>query len=223
MDSVDILLKYFPELSSIQAEKFAAMGPFYEDWNRKINIISRTDIAFLYQRHILHSLAIARFIRFTPGTVVLDLGTGGGFPGIPLAIYFPSVQFVLLDSTGKKIKVVSHALTELKIANAEAVCMRAEDWGGTADFVVSRAVAPLPLLVKLVCGKIRQENKNVLPNGLICLKGGDLEQEIREAKADVIQKNIFSWFPEEFFSGKKVLYISLSQYSPGNNRIQHHK
>lgn len=210
MDSVDILLRYFPELTGDQTEKFRAMGPFYEDWNAKINVISRSDIAFLYQRHILHSLAIARFVSFAPGSVVLDLGTGGGFPGIPLAIFFPDVHFVLLDSVKKKINVVTRAIAELGIPNAETVCMRAEEWKGSSDFVVSRAVAPLPQLVKLAGKIIRPGNRSTLPNGLICLKGGDLEKEIREAGREVIQHNITDWFPENFFVGKKVLHVSTS-------------
>jgi len=210
MDSVDILLMYFPELTDVQKETFRAMGPFYESWNAKINVISRNDIAFLYQRHILHSLAIARFVSFAPGTEVLDLGTGGGFPGIPLAIFFPRVHFVLLDSVKKKINIVTRAIAELNIPNAEPVCLRAEEWKGQVDFVVSRAVAPLPQLVKLTGKMIRPGNRSSLPNGLICLKGGDLEKEIREAGRDVVQKDITDWFPEDFFAGKKVLHVSAS-------------
>ncbi|HQK38198.1 MAG TPA: 16S rRNA (guanine(527)-N(7))-methyltransferase RsmG [Bacteroidales bacterium] len=207
MDSADILLKYFPEISDLQVEKFRAMGTFYESWNAKINVISRKDIAFLYQRHVLHSLAIARFISFAPRSVVLDLGTGGGFPGIPLAIFFPEVRFVLLDSVKKKINVVARALSELNISNAEPVCRRVEEWKEQVDFVVSRAVAPLPQLVKFTEKIIRPGNRSTLPNGLICLKGGDLEKEIRETGRNVVWKDISQWFPEEFFTGKKVLYI----------------
>jgi len=209
MDSADILLKYFPEISDLQVEKFRAMGTFYESWNAKINVISRKDIAYLYQRHILHSLAIARFISFAPQSMVLDLGTGGGFPGIPLAIFFPEARFVLLDSVKKKINVVARALSELNISNAEPVCRRVEEWKEQVDFVVSRAVAPLPQLVKFTEKIIRPGNHSTLPNGLICLKGGDLEKEIRETGRNVVWKDISQWFPEEFFTGKKVLYIPM--------------
>ncbi|MGB9746952.1 MAG: 16S rRNA (guanine(527)-N(7))-methyltransferase RsmG [Bacteroidales bacterium] len=207
MNSADILLKYFPEISDLQVEKFRAMGTFYESWNSKINVISRKDITYLYQRHILHSLAIARFISFAPQSMVLDLGTGGGFPGIPLAIFFPEVRFFLLDSVKKKINVVARALSELNISNAEPVCRRVEEWKEQVDFVVSRAVAPLPQLVKFTEKIIRPGNRSTLPNGLICLKGGDLEKEIRETGRNVVWKDISQWFPEEFFTGKKVLYI----------------
>lgn len=207
MDSADILLKYFPEISDLQVEKFRAMGTFYESWNAKINVISRKDITYLYQRHILHSLAIARFISFAPQSMVLDLGTGGGFPGIPLAIFFPEARFVLLDSVKKKINVVARALSELNISNAEPVCRRVEEWKEQVDFVVSRAVAPLPQLVKFTEKIIRPGNRSTLPNGLLCLKGGDLEKEIRETGRNVVWKDISQWFPEEFFTGKKVLYI----------------
>ena len=209
MDSADILLKYFPEISDLQVEKFRAMGTFYESWNAKINVISRKDITYLYQRHILHSLAIARFISFAPQSMVLDLGTGGGFPGIPLAIFFPEARFVLLDSVKKKINVVARALSELNISNAEPVCRRVEEWKEQVDFVVSRAVAPLPQLVKFTEKIIRPGNRSTLPNGLICLKGGDLEKEIRETGRNVVWKDISQWFPEEFFTGKKVLYIPM--------------
>lgn len=211
MDSVEILLKYFPELTGVQVEKFRAMGPFYKSWNAKINVISRNDIAFLYQRHILHSLAIARFLSFAPGTEVLDLGTGGGFPGIPLAIFFSGVHFVLLDSVKKKMNIVSRAIEELFIPNAEPVCQRAEEWKGHVDFVVSRAVAPLPQLIKLSRKIIRPGSRCSLPNGLVCLKGGELEKEIRETGRDVLQKDITDWFPEDFFAGKKVLHVSASE------------
>lgn len=207
MDSVDVLLKYFPDLTDSRIDTFRKMGPFYASWNEKINLISRKDIAFLYQRHILHSLAVARFIKFAPETVVLDLGTGGGFPGIPLAVFFPEVHFILLDSIHKKIKVVASALAELQIRNAEAICMRAEDWKNQVDFVVCRAVAPLPDLVKLTAGMIRSGNRSPLPNGLICLKGGNLEEEINATKATVIRQDIQQWFPEDFFTGKEVLHI----------------
>ncbi|NMB71235.1 MAG: 16S rRNA (guanine(527)-N(7))-methyltransferase RsmG [Bacteroidales bacterium] len=209
MDSADILLKYFPEISDLQVEKFRAMGTFYESWNAKINVISRKDITYLYQRHILHSLAIARFISFAPQSMVLDLGTGGGFPGLPLAIFFPEARFVLLDSVKKKINVVARALSELNISNAEPVCRRVEEWKEQVDFVVSRAVAPLPQLVKFTEKIIRPGNRSTLPNGLICLKGGDLEKEIRETGRNVVWKDISQWFPEEFFTGKKVLYIPM--------------
>ncbi len=175
---IDILLKYFPCLTAKQQEQFAALQDLYADWNGKINLISRKDIENLNERHVLHSLGIERIIKFRPGTKVLDVGTGGGFPGIPLAIMFPETQFCLIDAIGKKIKAASGVAESIGLKNVELKHSRAEEEKGKFDFVVSRAVMPLGDLLKLTRKNIKKEQQNALPNGLICLKGGDMQAEI---------------------------------------------
>ena len=171
---MDKILKYFPELTERQREQFEALDALYHDWNAKINVISRKDIDQLYEHHVLHSLAIAKVIRFRPGTRILDFGTGGGFPGIPLAILFPDCEFHLIDGTGKKIRVAQEVSQAIGLTNCHPKHMRGEDEKGQYDFVVSRAVMPLPDLVKIVRKNIARPQKNALPNGILCLKGGDL-------------------------------------------------
>ncbi|MBN1185433.1 MAG: 16S rRNA (guanine(527)-N(7))-methyltransferase RsmG [Bacteroidales bacterium] len=205
---MDILLKYFPALSAEQLSKFEILGRLYQEWNVKINIISRKDIDHLYERHILHSLSIAKVIQFKNNTKVLDVGTGGGLPGIPLALMFPGVHFRLIDSIGKKIQVVSAIINELRIKNAETMQLRAEQDKGMYDFVVSRAVTALPDFMKLVKGKIRVNGFNNISNGIIYIKGGDFEEELKVIKKTYKVFNISDFFQEEFFTTKKVVYIS---------------
>lgn len=186
------------------------LQPLYADWNAKINVISRKDIEELYERHVLHSLAIARFIRFTPGTKVLDVGTGGGFPGIPLAIMFPGVSFHLVDSIGKKIKVVSSVAESLGLENVLAQQVRAEQLNERYDFIVSRAVTKLPEFVGWVQKNISRKQQNAVPNGILYLKGGNLESEIHPFRRKVQVQELSSWFGEAFFETKKLVYLPLS-------------
>lgn len=206
---IDIITKYFPTLSDRQKEQFEALGPLYEDWNAKINVISRKDIGNLYEHHILHSLGIAKMLRFREGTQVMDLGTGGGFPGIPLAILFPDVQFHLVDSIGKKIRVATEVSTAIGLDNVTLRHCRAEEEKQMFDFVVSRAVMPLTDLVKIIRKNIKAESHNAYPNGLICLKGGELQHEILPYRniADTI--SLSSVFNEEYFKEKKVVYVPI--------------
>ena len=205
---MDIILKYFPNLSERQKEQIAQLKPLYEDWNSKINVISRKDMDNFYEHHVLHSLAIAREIAFRDGSKVLDLGTGGGFPGIPLAIMFPNVQFKLIDRTGKKIKVVNEVATAIGLKNVVAEHLSGEEEKGSYDFVVSRAVMPLPDLMKIVRKNISKKNQhNSLPNGLICLKGGDLTAETRPFKNIVSVTEIYNKFKEEWFKEKNIIYL----------------
>ena len=205
---MDIILKYFPNLSERQKEQIAQLKPLYEDWNSKINVISRKDMDNFYEHHVLHSLAIAREIAFRDGSKVLDLGTGGGFPGIPLAIMFPNVQFKLIDRTGKKIKVVNEVATAIGLKNVVAKQLSGEEEKGSYDFVVSRAVMPLPDLMKIVRKNISKKNQhNSLPNGLICLKGGDLTAETRPFKNIVSVTEIYNKFKEEWFKEKNIIYL----------------
>ena len=205
---MDIILKYFPNLSERQKEQIAQLKPLYEDWNSKINVISRKDMDNFYEHHVLHSLAIAREIAFRDGSKVLDLGTGGGFPGIPLAIMFPNVQFKLIDRTGKKIKVVNEVATAIGLKNVVAEQLSGEEEKGSYDFVVSRAVMPLPDLMKIVRKNISKKNQhNSLPNGLICLKGGDLTAETRPFKNIVSVTEIYNQFKEEWFKEKNIIYL----------------
>ncbi len=202
-----IIGEYF-KLTDRQAEQFAQLDVLYRDWNSKINVITRKDIDNLYEHHVLHSLAIAKFLPFQPGTTILDVGTGGGFPGIPLAILFPECQFLLIDSIGKKIKVASEIAKALGLANVVCKQERAEEEKQKFDFVVSRAVMPMPDLVKLVRKNISPTHRNAIPNGLIVLKGGDLKEELRPFKeAEIIPCT--QWFKGEWFNTKQVIYLPL--------------
>ena len=203
------IIKYFPNLTDIQKSQFEALYDLYFEWNAKINVISRKDIDNLYEHHVLHSLAIAEIIRFQPGSAILDVGTGGGFPGIPLAILFPQSSFVLIDSIGKKIKVGTKVATAIGLKNITLKHLRVQDEKGKFDFVVSRAVMPLGDLVKLVQKNISKKQINALPNGLICLKGGELQQEIQPYKSFAELFEVSDFFNEEFFKTKKAVYVPL--------------
>lgn len=205
---MDIILKYFPNLSDKQKQQFAALGELYTNWNSKINVISRKDIGNLYEHHILHSLGIAQIIRFTPGSRIMDLGTGGGFPGIPLAILFPEVQFHLVDSIGKKIRVATEVAQSIGLTNTTFSHTRAEEVKDSYDFVVSRAVMPLADLMKIIRKNIAAHQQNALPNGLICLKGGELENETMPFRHKTTIWNLSDYFEEEFFQTKKVVYVA---------------
>jgi len=206
---MDKILKYFPDLTSKQIELFEQLQPLYAEWNAQINVISRKDFSEFYERHVLHSLAIAKFIRFNPGTKVLDVGTGGGFPGIPLAIMYPKVKFHLVDSIGKKIKVVNGVADSLRLLNVKAEKIRAEELKEEYDFVVSRAVTKLPEFVQWVEKNIARKKKNAIPNGIIYLKGGDLSEEINPFKRNIFVQDLAEYFNEEFFETKKVLHLPL--------------
>lgn len=202
--------KYFPQITDKQHEQYAALKALYEDWNSKINVISRKDMDNFYEHHVLHSLAIAHEIRFKPGTKILDLGTGGGFPGIPLAIMFPECQFKLIDRTGKKIRVVNEVAQAIGLSNITAEQLSGEEEKGLYDFVVSRAVMPLPDLVKIVKKNIDHKNQhNALPNGLICLKGGDLTAETHPFKKIVTLTELSTMFKEDWFKEKNLIYLPL--------------
>lgn len=204
-----IIDKYFPELTVEQRAQFARLGDLYSDWNAKINVISRKDIDNLYEHHVLHSLGIAKAIRFLEGTRVMDLGTGGGFPGIPLAIMFPNVQFHLVDSIGKKIRVASEIASAIGLQNVTFRHGRAEEDKERYDFIVSRAVMPLADLVKIVRKNIIPVSRHAWPNGLICLKGGELEREIGTYRHIVDVIPLDSWFDEPWFKEKKVVFIPI--------------
>ncbi|MST84957.1 16S rRNA (guanine(527)-N(7))-methyltransferase RsmG [Hallella mizrahii] len=203
------IVKYFPHLSTEQQSQFAALDELYHDWNSKINVISRKDIDNLYLHHVLHSLAIAKLIQFKPGTHILDFGTGGGFPGIPLAIMFPDCQFRMIDGTGKKIRVVNEVATALELHNVEAVHRRGEEEKEHFDFVVSRAVMPLPDMVKIVKKNIAKTQHNALPNGVIALKGGNLNEELKPFGKKVMITPISDYFTEEWFADKQIIYLPL--------------
>ena len=204
----ELISKYFT-LTDRQKEQFAALDALYRDWNSKINVISRKDIDNLYEHHVLHSLAIAEFIRFKPGTGIMDLGTGGGFPGIPLAIMFPEAEFLLVDSIGKKIRVCEEVKNALGLENVTTRWCRAEEVKEKFHFVVSRAVMPLPDLVKIVRKNISREQLNALPGGLICLKGGELEQEAKPFGKAAETVSLCDIFEEPFFETKKLVYLPL--------------
>lgn len=206
---MDIIRKYFPDLTEEQQRQFAALYDLYIDWNSKINVISRKDIDNLYEHHVLHSLGMAKLIRFKEGSRIMDLGTGGGFPGIPLAILFPEVHFHLVDSIGKKIRVATEISKSIGLKNTSFQHARGEEVKETFHFVVSRAVMPLPDLVKIVRKNISREQINSLPNGLICLKGGELENEVSPFKNKAMIYKLSDYFEEEFFLTKKLVYISL--------------
>ena len=205
--AAELILKYFPELTEEQQRQFEMLDALYRDWNAKINVISRKDIDQLYEHHVLHSLAIAKVIRFRPGTRILDFGTGGGFPGIPLAILFPECQFRLIDGTGKKIRVAQEVCDAIGLKNCHPEHLRGEDEKGKYDFVVSRAVMPLPDLVKIVRKNISKTQKNPLPNGVICLKGGDLQTETRPFYKIVETTDISTFFKYEWFKEKHFIYL----------------
>ena len=205
---MDEILKYFPNLTDIQKEQFEKLDFLYHDWNEKINIISRKDIDALYTKHILHSLGIAKIIKFEPGTYVLDVGTGGGFPGIPLAILFPETRFYLVDIIAKKIKVVQAVAEGLGLKNVKAEQLRAENVKGDFDFIVSRAVTNMPDFVSWVKTKIKKNNKHELKNGILYLKGGDLTEELKDFPK-ATEYNLADFFEEEFFETKKVVHVPL--------------
>ena len=208
---MDIILKYFPDLTDTQKEQFAALYDLYTDWNSKINVISRKDITNLYEHHVLHSLGIAKAIQFKPGTSVMDLGTGGGFPGIPLAILFPDTKFHLVDSIGKKVRVATEIANAIGLKNVTTRHCRAEEEKQLFDFVVSRAVMPLTDLLKIIRKNISSEQHNALPNGLICLKGGELDREVMPVKHQTIVTDLKDFFSEEFFETKKVVYVTVNK------------
>ena len=206
---MEIILKYFPDLTEEQRRQFATLYDLYIDWNAKINVISRKDIENLYEHHVLHSLGIAKVIQFRPGTSIMDLGTGGGFPGIPLAILFPDVKFHLVDSIGKKVRVATEVANAIGLKNVTLRHARAEEEKQLFDFVVSRAVMPLADLVKIIKKNISPRQQNVLPNGLICLKGGELEHEAMPFKHKTTLHSLSEDFKEEFFQTKKVVYVNV--------------
>ena len=208
---MEIIQKYFPELTDTQKEQFMALYDLYTDWNSKINVISRKDITNLYEHHVLHSLGIAKVINFRPGTEIMDLGTGGGFPGIPLAIMFPDTHFHLVDSIGKKVKVTTEIASAIGLKNVTTRHCRAEEEKQLFDFVVSRAVMPLTDLLKIIRKNIKKEQNNALPNGLICLKGGELQNEVMPVKHQTVMYDLKDYFEEEFFETKKVVYVTINK------------
>ena len=205
----EIIKKYFPHLTHRQEEQIAALDVLYHDWNAKINVVSRKDIDNLYEHHILHSLAIARRIRFREGTNVLDFGTGGGFPGIPLAILFPESNFKLIDGTGKKVKVAKEVADSIGLDNVLPVHQRGEDEKGKFDFIVSRAVMPLPDLMKIVRKNIARDQHNALPNGVMVLKGGNLDEELKPFRKIAERTELSQWFDEAWFKEKYLVYVPV--------------
>jgi 16S rRNA (guanine527-N7)-methyltransferase len=207
--TVELIKTYFPELTEEQQRQMDALDALYRDWNAKINVISRKDIDQLYEHHVLHSLAIAKVLRFKPGTEILDFGTGGGFPGIPLAILFPECHFRLIDGTGKKIRVAQEVSNAIGLKNCEPVHLRGEEEKGKYDFIVSRAVMPLPDLVKLMRKNISKTQRNAMPNGVLCLKGGNLQAELQPYRNIVETTDINNFFHEEWFKEKYVIYLPI--------------
>ena len=208
---IEIITKYFPELNEKQKQQFEMLDALYRDWNAKINVISRKDIDNLYEHHVLHSLAIAKAIRFKDGSRILDFGTGGGFPGIPLAIMFPKCKFRLIDGTGKKIMVANEVAKALGLDNVEALHRRGEEEKGEYDFIVSRAVMQLPLLMKIIQKNISKKQNNALPNGLLCLKGGDLKEELKPYLNIIDVMPLEDMFDEEWFKeDKKLIYLPMA-------------
>jgi len=205
---MDEIMKYFPDLTNLQIEQFQKLDFLYHDWNEKINVISRKDIDALYTKHILHSLGIAKIMKFEPGATVLDVGTGGGFPGIPLAILFPETRFYLIDVIAKKIKVVQGVVDALELKNVKAEQKRAELVKGDFDFIVSRAVTNMPDFVSWIHDKIKKQNKHALKNGILYLKGGDLSEELKDFPK-ATEYNICDFFEDEFFETKKVVHLPL--------------
>jgi 16S rRNA (guanine527-N7)-methyltransferase len=206
---MEILLKYFTSLNAEQKRQLAALDELYHDWNSKINVISRKDIDNLYEHHVLHSLAIAKAISFKPGTRIMDFGCGGGIPGIPLAIMFPECSFKLIDGTGKKIRVAQEVSNAIGLKNCQPEHLRGEDEKGQYDFVVSRAVMPLPDLYKIVRKNISRQQHNALPNGILCLKGGALDAELQPFKRFVQTADIHQYFDDEWFRQKYVIYLPV--------------
>ena len=206
---MQIIEKYFPNLNENQKSQFATLDELYKDWNSKINVISRKDIDNLYTHHILQSLGIAKIIQFTPESAIMDVGTGGGFPGIPLAILFPECKFHLLDRIGKKVKVASEIAQSIGLQNVTCRHCGVEEEKSEFDFVVSRAVMPLNDLMKLIRKNIRKKQQNAMPNGLICLKGGELQNEVAPFKKISIVYNLEEYFKEEYFDTKKVVYVPV--------------
>lgn len=209
--SLELILQYFPNITSEQKKQFAELEVLYKDWNEKINVISRKDTDSLYEKHILHSLGIAKVMQFADGTKVLDIGTGGGFPGIPLAILFPNVQFTLVDSIGKKITVVKGVAESLGLKNVTAHHMRAEQLKEKFHFVVSRAVTQMPVFLTWLRGKFEKEQFNPKHNGVLYLKGGDLAEELAGLKAEIF--SLKNYFDGEFFDTKKVVYLSKGNFN----------
>lgn len=205
----EIIKKYFPHLTHRQEEQIAALDVLYHDWNAKINVVSRKDIDNLYEHHILHSLAIVRRIRFREGTNVLDFGTGGGFPGIPLAILFPESNFKLIDGTGKKVKVAKEVADSIGLDNVLPVHQRGEEEKGKFDFIVSRAVMPLPDLMKIVRKNIARDQHNALPNGVMVLKGGNLDEELKPFRKIAERTELSQWFDEAWFKEKYLVYVPV--------------
>ena len=204
---MDIINKYFDTLTEKQKQQFAMLDELYHDWNSKINVISRKDLDNLYEHHVLHSLGIAKALRFKEDTKILDFGCGGGFPGIPLAILFPECQFKLIDGTAKKIRVCNEVSNAIGLKNVVAEQRRGEEEKGLYDFIVSRAVMPLPDLVKIVRKNVSKKQKNAMPNGIFCLKGGDLQEEIKPFRHIAESTELSTWFKEEWFKGKNVIYL----------------
>ena len=206
---MELILKYFPNLTEEQRHQFEMLKALYEDWNQKINVISRKDIENLYEHHVLHSLAIAKALHFKAGTSILDFGTGGGFPGIPLAIMFPECQFKLIDGTGKKIRVANEVAQAIGLENCHPEHLRGEDERGHYDYVVSRAVMPLPDLMRIVRKNISKKQQNAMPNGVMVLKGGEVQHEILPFRHLAQVNDIHTWFGEEWFKKKYVIYVPV--------------
>ena len=206
---MDSIIKYFPAITDEQRHQYEQLFELYKDWNSKINVISRKDIDNLYEHHVLHSLAIAKALRFKDGTKIMDFGCGGGFPGIPLAIMFPECQFKLIDGTGKKIRVCQEIASAIGLKNVVAEHLRGEDEKGKFDFIVSSAVMPLPDMVKIVRKNVSKEQHNAMPNGIFCLKGGNLQSEIHPFKNIVEQTDLSSFFNEEWFKEKHLIYLPI--------------
>jgi len=206
--NAELVFKYFPNLSELQKKQFLKLEKLYMDWNQKINVVSRKDIDELYLRHVLHSLGIAKIQQFKEGASILDVGTGGGFPGIPLAILFPGTDFTLVDSIGKKIKVVEEVIDGLELENVTVINVRVEEVKGQFDFIVSRAVAAMPTFTHWVKGKIKKESKHERKNGILYLKGGDLTEELKDYR-NVEIFNLTDYFQDDFFETKKVVYLPM--------------
>lgn len=206
---MQLILKYFPDITEVQKKQFEALYELYKEWNSKINVISRKDIDNLYEHHVLHSLAIAKSVNWKAGTKILDFGCGGGFPGIPLAILFPECEFKLIDGTGKKILVATEVAKAIALTNCYPEHRRGEEEKGLYDYVVSRAVMPLPDLIKIVRKNISKKQHNALPNGVICLKGGNVQSEIMPYRKIATVQDISNWFEEEWFVGKQLIYVPV--------------